>query len=224
MRPLLKLAIVLAVIGTVGIVGWHKASRWRPAPADYPLQGIDREEGAAAIDWPMVRAAGADFAYVVATSGRDRRDPAFEANWIALPEAGLRRGAVHVYSLCQPAIAQANAFNTFVPTSADALPMAVDVSFHDDCTARPDRAALIADLARFLTMVETHTGKPALLRIAKPVERTYTLTEALHRPTWEMANFRAPDYAARPWALWRASDIRRIDGVEGPVNWNVVAK
>ena len=224
MRPLLKLAIVLAVIGTVGIVGWHKASRWRPAPADYPLQGIDREEGAAAIEWPMVRAAGADFAYVVATSGRDRRDPAFEANWIALPEAGLRRGAVHVYSLCQPAIAQANAFNTFVPTSADALPMAVDVSFHDDCTARPDRAALVADLARFLTMVETHTGKPALLRIAKPVERTYTLTEALHRPTWEIANFRAPDYAARPWALWRASDIRRIDGVEGPVNWNVVAK
>lgn len=224
MRPLLKLAIVLAAIGTVGIVGWHKASRWRPAPADYPLQGIDRDEGAAPIEWPMVRAAGADFAYVVATSGRDRRDSGFEANWAALPEAGLRRGAVHVYSLCQPAEDQANAFNTFVPASADALPMAVDVSFHDDCTARPDRAALVAGLARFVTMVETHTGKPALLRIAKPVEQTYALTEALHRPAWEMANFRAPDYAARPWRMWRASDIRRIDGVEGPIHWNVVAQ
>ena len=85
MRPLVKFAIVLTVIGTVGIVGWHKATGWHPDPADYPLQGVDREEGAAAIEWPMVRAAGADFAYVVATSGGDRRDPAFETNWAALP-------------------------------------------------------------------------------------------------------------------------------------------
>ena len=31
-----------------------------------------------------------------------------------------------------------------------------------------------------------------------------------------------PDYAARPWRMWRASDFRRVEGVEGPVHWDVV--
>jgi lysozyme len=36
-------------------------------------------------------------------------------------------------------------------------------------------------------------------------------------------NVLKPDYTARPWRMWRASDFRRIDGIEGPVNWDVVA-
>jgi lysozyme len=171
-----------------------------------------------------VRARGADFAYIVATSGSDRRDPAFEANWAALPEAGLRRGAVHVYSLCQPAVDQANAFNTFVPAAKDALPVAIDIQFRDDCTARPDKATLVNDLTRFVTMVETHTAKPVLLRIGKSVESTYGLSAALPRPIWAMADIVTPDYAVQPWRMWRASSFRRIEGIKGPVNWDVVAR
>ena len=33
---------------------------------------------------------------------------------------------------------------------------------------------------------------------------------------------REPDYAARHWALWQASDWARLDGVDGAVRWNVV--
>ncbi len=223
MYGLWKIAGVLVAIGLLAIIGWHYATGWHPAVEDYPLQGVDLGENPSPVEWGTVRARGADFAYIVATSGTDRRDPAFEVNWAALPEAGLRRGAVHVFSLCQRADEQANAFNTFVPQAGDALPAAVDIAFHDDCTARPDRAVLIEELARFATMVETHTRKPVLLRIAKPVESTYRLSEALARPVWSVANVFVPHYAARPWRIWRASDFRRIDGIEGPVNWDVVA-
>jgi lysozyme len=188
------------------------------------LQGIDLGENPPPVEWGTVRARGADFAYIVATSGSDRRDPAFEANWAALPEAGLRRGAVHVYSLCQPAVDQANAFNTFVPAAKDALPVAIDIQFRDDCTARPDKATLVSDLTRFVTMVETHTAKPVLLRIGKSVESTYGLSAALPRPIWAMADIVTPDYAAQPWRMWRASSFRRIEGIKGPVNWDVVAR
>ncbi len=213
----------LATVGALGIGGWHYVTHWAPSVGGYPLQGVDLDEDATVPEWPTVRAHGADFAYLVATSGNDRRAPNFEANWQALPDAGMRRGAVHLYSLCQPAEDQANAFNTVVPRTGDALPAAVDLSFRDDCAARPDRPALLADLRRFLTIVEAHTGKPALLRIAKPVERRYTLTTVLARPVWLTGNFLVPGYAAHPWQIWRATDIRRVDGIEGPVNWDVVA-
>ncbi len=222
-RFMIKAAAVLAGIGLVGVLGWHGATGWAPSTAQYPLQGVDLGAESGPVEWGMVRARGADFAYVVATSGADRRDPAFEAHWAALPEAGLRRGAIHLYSLCQPARTQANAFNAFVPRADDALPAAVDVSFRADCAARPDRAALIADLETFVTMVETHTKKPLLLRIGRDAERTYKITGAIQRPIWTVANMIRSDYAARPWRMWRASDFRRVDGIGGPVNWDVVA-
>lgn len=220
---LLKAAGVLVAAGAIGIGGWSFATGWHPAADRYPLQGIDLPETPGAVEWGTVRARGADFAYLVATSGKDRRDPMFEANWSAVPDAGLRRGAVHLYSLCQPGADQANAFNAFVPRTADALPAAVDVAYRADCTARPDRADVVRELRTFIRMVETHIRKPVMLRLSKPVDSDYTLSAAIDRPVWATANFLAPSYAARPWRMWRASDIRRIDGIEGPVNWDVVA-
>jgi lysozyme len=220
-----RIAFILAGIGVAGLGGWSVATTWAPSRERYPLQGIDLpERPPAAIEWGTVRARGADFAYLVATSGKDRRDPRFEAHWTALPQAGLRRGAVHLYSLCQPGDAQANAFNTFVPRAADALPVAVDVSYRDDCAARPERAALVTELRRFADRVRSHTGHPVLLRVSRAAEGDYELTAALDWPVWTMANFIRADYAARPWRMWRASDLRRVDGIEGPVNWDVVAR
>ena len=223
MSGVAKFAAAAVALGLAAVLAWHFATQWRPSVADYPLQGVDLGEAPGEIEWGSVRAAGADFAYLVATTGKDRRSASFEANWDALPAAGLRRGAVHLYSLCQLAEDQADAFNTVVPRVADALPAAVDLSFRDDCAARPDRAVLVGELRRFIATVEAHTGKPVLLRLPEEVEDAYRLSEALPRPVWAVANAFPPAYAARPWRMWRASDVRRIEGLDGPVNWNVVA-
>ena len=220
---LVRTAAGLAALAAAGVGAWSWATAWHPSADRYLLQGIDLPENPGPVEWGSVRAAGADFAYLVATSGSDRRDPAFEANWAALPQAGLRRGAVHLYSLCQLATDQANAFNTFVPAASDALPAAVDVDYRADCTARPDKAVLAGELVRFVERVEAHTGKPMLLRISRAIERDYILTAAVRRPVWAIRNAFPPDYAARPWRMWRASDMRRVDGIEGPANWDVVA-
>ncbi len=222
MNFLAKAAATLVAAGAIGIGGWHYATSWAPDHTTYKLQGIDLGETPGEVEWGTVRAGGADFAYLAATAGSDRRVASFEANWNALPAAGLRRGAVHLYSLCQPAVAQANAFNTTVPRVADALPAAVDIDLREDCAARPEPAALAADLRRFVAMVEAHTGKPVLLRVSRPAEHAFGLTAAIARPVWASGNFLFPDYAARPWTMWRASDLRHVDGVAAPVNWNVV--
>ncbi len=137
--------------------------------------------------------------------------------------AGLRRGAVHVWSLCENAVDQANAFNTTVPRDDNALPAAIDFDYAEGCEALPERDALVADVRHAASLIEAHTGKPVLLRVSRRFEGDYDLASALPRPIWASGNFLRPDYAERPWRMWRASDIRRIDGIDGPVNWDVAA-
>ncbi|MBN8814475.1 MAG: glycosyl hydrolase [Sphingomonas sp.] len=212
-------AITVVFAGTLYLY----ALNWRPSDADYDLQGIDVSAANGSIDWAAVQAAGAKFGYIAATSGTDR-DAAFEDNWRGAAAAGMRRGAVHVWSLCRGADEQANNFNTTVPKDPAALPSAVSLDFAAGCDTRPDRETLVAALSRYLAVVEANTRRPVILFVSRAFDSRYHITEAIDRPVWSAQNFFAPDYAARPWRMWRASDMRRIDGVSEPVNWDVVAK
>lgn len=213
-------AWVLAVL--IAVAAWVYATGWAPSTRRYPLQGVDLSDAQGDVAWPTLAARGADFAYLRATSGAHGRDTRFAANWPAAAAAGLRRGAMHRWSFCQDGTAQADNFVTTVPRTRDALPAVLDIDFSVDCDARPDRAAVIDQIKRFLVIAETHTGEPMLIKITRPVERAYALSSALPRPIWEVRNFRAPDYAARPWRMWQASDVRRVEGVAGPIHWDVV--
>jgi lysozyme len=212
-----------AIVAIFALAVYLFALSWRPSPKSYDVQGVDVSAVNGAIDWNAVKAAGADFGYIVATDGV-ARDDRFEENWHAATGADLRRGAMHIWSLCRPADEQVDNFTTTVPKADDALPPAVSIDFAPGCDARPERDALLADVRRFIAAVEAHTERPVILLVSRAVETRYRVTEAIARPVWSAQNFVAPDYAARPWRMWRASDMRRIDGVDGPVNWDVVAK
>ena len=215
----MKAAAILAGIGLAGVGAHGWLTHWRPSSATYDVQGVDLPADAPALDWGSVHAAGADFAYLTATVGASGRAPAFEANWQALPDAGLRRGAVHLFDPCADGRIQADAFNAVVPRAADSLPPAVAVEA-SDCPAPPDVAVQVQ---RFAAAVEAHTGRPVILRVSRAAERQWHITRALDRPVWVTGDLFRPGYAARPWRLWRASDWRRIDGIEQPLNWDVVA-
>jgi lysozyme len=221
-RLALPIGLAVAMLALAAAL-WLVARDWRPSVSDYQFQGVDVSDANGAVDWDAVKAAGADFGYARATLGGDR-DPRFEDNWHGIAEAGMRRGAIHAWSLCRLAADQANNFNTTVPKADDALPSAVEVDFIDGCNDRPSREIVLEELKRFIIMVEAHTQRPVLLLVSKRFEANYSVTAALDRPVWSAQNFFPPDYAARPWRMWRASDMRRVDGVEGPVNWDVVTK
>ena len=148
----------------------------------------------------------------------------FPENWRWTFEAGIRRGALHVYSLCQLAADQSGNFMTTVPRSDDQLPPAVEIDFQPDCPARPERQVVLGELGRFLHDVETHIGKPAILMVSSRVESEYRLSDAFPRLLWARQAFFPPSYFARPWSIWQATRHRRIEGVGAPVNWDVMAK
>lgn len=220
-RVLAGIALMLAL---TGLCAWLFAINWRPAPGDFPVQGVDVSEAQGPIDWWAVKKSGARFAYIRATAGATTTDLRFPENWRGTFEAGIRRGALHSFSLCQLASDQADNFVKLVPRSDDQLPAAIDIEFSPDCTARPERKVVLGELARFMASIETHLGEHAVLRIGKRIEAHYRLSQAFPRVLWSRQAFFPPDYLARPWTIWQASSFRRIQGVSGPVNWDVMAQ
>jgi len=217
-----KLALAIGVLAFVAGLGWWYLTGWAPDRGTYPTQGVDVSHYQGEIDWNAARAAGVDFAYIKASEGGDLRDERFAANWSGTAEAGIKRGAYHFFSLCKPGREQATNFIALVPREADALPHALDLEFGGNCAARPTRQALLAEVATFIQMVEAHSEKPMMLYLTREFEEQYKVGEAIDRPLWLRRIGLAPDYGAHPWVMWQANPKRRVDGIEGPVDWNVV--
>ena len=213
--------VIVLLLLAAGLALWW-AARWTPDRADYPTQGVTIDADNGDVHWGSIKAAGADFAYIMGTDGAANIDPAFVRNIAAAREAGVQAGAIHRYSLCQLATDQAANFIRHVPRRADALPAVVWLDYDDRCPDRPTRALLLSELATFLAQIEAHTGKRSVIAPGPAFESDYKVTQGIARTTWLRRDFFEPDYGAHPWAMWQANNYIRLSGAEGTVGWNVL--
>lgn len=221
-KNVISVAMIIVVLLVIAFVLRNIAVSWAPARDQYPVQGISVDESHGKIIWHVAGATGVDFAYIQATDGADKRDANFATNIEGARQAGIRYGALHNYSLCRLATDQATIFVTTVPRGENMLPPAVRLAFDNGCGERPGRALVLSELNTFLNQIESHSEKRAIVAVSQEFEELYNLSSGLDRTFWLEANFFPPDYATKPWVMWRASDMRRISGVDGPINWNVV--
>lgn len=215
-------AAAFALVALLGLIAWSFAGRWHPSRANYPLQGIDVSHHQGRIDWARLPGQGVDFAYMKASEGADHRDSAFAANWAGAKAAGIRRGAYHFFTLCRPGAEQAANFIALVPVEADALPPAVDLEYLGNCSRRVAPPAFRAELATFIRLVEARYGKPVVLYLTAEFDRAYGVSAEFSRPLWLRSLVREPRFGAGAWTLWQASNFRRLDGVSGRVDWDVI--
>jgi lysozyme len=217
---LLGALLLIALIG--GGFGWWHMRHWRPEREAYPVQGVEVGGEEEPVQWRAVKAIGADFAYIEASASAFARDPGFVRNLEEAKAAGLQVGAVHRYDPCQPADKQAANFVTVVPRDARMLPPAVDLDMvGDECPVKVSEAAMESELTTFLNQVETHTGKPALLKVSQRFEQHYGIAARIDRNLWLTGDRFQPDYAGRPWTLWTANSALDNDAGE-PLRWVVV--
>jgi len=214
-------AAIALLLLAAGLALWWAARRI-PDRALYPTQGVTIDAGNGDVHWGSIKAAGADFAYIMGTDGSAGIDPQFTRNMTAAREAGVQAGAIHRYSLCQLATDQAANFIRHVPRRADALPAVVWLDYDDRCPDRPTRALLLSELATFLAQIEAHMGKRSLIAPGPAFESDYRVTEGIARTTWLRRDFFEPDYGAHPWAMWQANNYVRLSGASGTVGWNVL--
>lgn len=219
---MLRIAAALLLIAAIGLGLWQYALHWRPSESRYPRQGIDVSHHQGAIDWPALPAQQVDFAYIKAIEGGDHRDRRFAENWAAAGRVGIARGAYHFFTLCRSGADQAANFITTVPLDVNALPPVIDLEFGGNCAARPSTAVLITELAAFIRPVEARFGKPVTLYLTREFDAAYGLSKRVQRPLWLRRLVLEPNWGARPWSIWQASSFRRVRGIAGRVDWNVM--
>lgn len=219
-RLAMRLALLALITGILTLVALGWANRWRPEREMWPVQGALLSASNGPIHWGRLKAAGADFAYIEATSGTKARDARFLTNRDGARAAKMRYGAVHNFNLCELATLQAANFDTLVPRDSDTLPPAIAIRYSDTCTDRPTQAMLESELTTFLGQVETHIGRRAILMPSPEVAADYSFVE-MKRPLWLTRSFRAPEEGT-VWRMWQASTRAHVDGAAGKVSWNVI--
>lgn len=221
-----RVAAVVLLLALVGAgAAWWKARTWLPDRATYPVQGVWLSDDDGTVDWRLLRAAGADFAYLTASEGTGTRDTAFAEGAEAARGRGMQVGAVHVYDLCAPADAQAANFVTVVPRDDNLLPPAIALDIDSrTCPEAPGEAQMQSELTTFLNQVEKHAEKPVILMISRGLEKQYHLAAMIDRNIWVSQDFIEPGYAGRPWVMWTATGRLRLNGANGPIRWVVVQR
>lgn len=213
--------VLLALLG--GGWAWWDMAHWRPSRGAFPLQGVEIGAEDGTVDWKVLKAIGADFAYVDASASAFARDPAFVKNLEEARAAGLQTGALHRYDPCQPAESQAANFVTVVPRDRALLPPAVELDLlADECPVKVGDAAVESELMTFLNQIETHTGKATVLKLSKRFEARYHIAAAIDRNLWLERDRFQPEYAGRPWMLWTANHALANQADRGSVRWVVV--
>ena len=216
---------VLALAAMLGGAwGWWQLRHWTPDLASYPDQGAEVSAGDGAVHFKTLKALGAQFVYLEASQG-DRRDPAFAANLSAAREAGLKVGAVHRFDPCIMADGQSARFVVIVPRGGDLLPPTIALDrIADECPAPVGEAEVESELMTLINQIETHAGRPVILKLSPAFQDRHNTATTLARDLWLARDRARPDYAGRPWLLWSANSALVTEASEEPVEWVVVQK
>lgn len=199
---------------------WHGTN-----PANLPVQGIDLARFQGTVDWSHIKAAGLQFAWLKATEGGDRVDPAFAENWRGAKRAGVPRGAYHFYYHCRPAHEQADWFIRNAPREAGALPPVLDIEWTPDsptCTIRPDAAVVRAGMQEFLAIVAAHFGQRPVIYTTVDFYADNHLGRLRGEEFW-LRSVAAPPSATYPgqrWTFWQFSATGLVPGVVGLTDRN----
>ncbi|MFC3214928.1 glycoside hydrolase family 25 protein [Novosphingobium panipatense] len=213
MWRVLGAALLLAIVA--GAWGWWHLRHWTPERAIYPLQGVEIGAVDGDVSWPALKAIGADFAYIDASASAFARDPGFVRNFEAAKAAGMQVGALHRYDPCQPAGTQAANFVTTVPRDARLLPAVELDMLADACPVKVSEARVESELMTFLNQVETHTGKPVILKVTPAFQSRYSIAHKLDRNLWLVQDRLEPGYAGRPWTMWTANHALANEVAQG---------
>ncbi|MGL5819186.1 MAG: GH25 family lysozyme [Phycicoccus sp.] len=219
-------AAVLALVVVVALGSWFALQvvwpQYRPALEPGERYGLDVSSHQGRIDWPAVAGDGIDAAYIKASEGATYHDERFAENWRGARGAGLDVGAYHFFTLCKDGEEQAaNLLGRLreVGATASDLPPVVDLELDGNCSQRPPPDVLEVRLRAFVAEVEAATGQRMVLYTLDAWEQRYPLPADLQRDRWVRRLALRPD---GDWVWWQASNRARVDGVDGPVDLNVV--
>lgn len=204
-----KVLVLLGIAAAIGL--------WLLNPAfSYSVRGVDVSHHQDDIDWARFADGGVDFAYIKATEGGDWVDTRFEHNWEQAQEAGIPVGAYHFFTLCTPGVEQADNVNRVLSGRSGDLPLAIDLEFGGNCSARPAQGDFRTELNAFMDNVTE--DRQLVIYTNKEFFDAYLADNPPPVLWWIRSLTNEPRFV--DWTLWQIVPLPR-DGVDGPVDRNV---
>lgn len=191
--------------------------------------GIDISHHQLDVDWEMVAAAGVHFAYIKASEGIDWQDPEFAENWSASAEAGVKRGAYHMFRPEDSAEDQVRNFIVTLELAGELdgmLPPVLDVE-QVHTVDSVSRDVLHQRITDWLKAVEKELGVRPVVYTNPKFWQGYLSDdhELTNFPLWiSEYNLEATEPATtgawQSYALWQFSRYGLVPGVKTTVDLN----
>lgn len=223
----LWLAFAFVVLATIVYSAWlwFDMQTWKPDRAQYPEQGAVIASGASGTRFETLKAQGAQFVYLELAPSDRPPDPGFRSRFAAAREAGLKVGIVQPFDPCNRADPQSARFSQMVPRDPGLLPPAIAlIRLPITCTPPVSEAAVTSEVLTLINQVETHAGKPVILKLGEAFETKFRTAMMVERELWLIRDRGQPRYAPRPWLLWSANSRLDSEAAAEPIEWVVVQR
>lgn len=192
---------------------------------NYPgeIYGIDVSHHQGEINWLKVKSWNEkplSFVYIKATEGSSYVDRNYQQNTRKARGAGIKVGSYHFFRTTSSADSQFEHFIATIGTQEqDLIPM-VDLEEND----RLSREAYNTEVKKFLLLLENHFGQKPLIYAPQGFYNTY-LKENYLKYYWSIARYSSQKpnlHDANNWTLWQFTEHGSVDGIDVPVDINVL--
>jgi lysozyme len=200
--------------------GRYEAPRCQVGPT---TRGVDVSYYQETIDWPRVRRAGIQFAFIRLSDGAQLRDTKFATNWAEARRAGLVRGAYQFFRPDQSVNAQADLMIAAMSgrESTD-LPPVIDIEVDGGLDA-----ATVAERAQaWIDRVRQRLGVEPIVYTGSDLWRNGGAEKLGPQPLWIAHYTPACPTLPQPWTrwtFWQHTDRGAVPGIEGAVDLDLFA-
>src|SRR5215831_11213924 len=194
----------------------------RVCPGGAVVEGLDVSYYEGVINWPAVKAAGKEFAFIRVSDGTGFNDPQFANNWPNARAAGVIRGVYQFFRPGQDAVAEANLLVSQVAAAGGLqpgdLPPVVDVEVSDGQSA----SVVQQGIQDWIATVSQATGRTPLIYTSSGTWATAGSPSGFGGyPLW-VANYgvTCPSMPTSfsEWKFWQYTDSGSVSGISGAVD------
>ena len=186
----------------------------------YPIAGIDVSKHNGDIDFNHVRDDDYQFVFIKASEGMTYRDDAFDRNYRAARDAGLKVGAYHFFRKNRTGREQADNLLGAIQGKQFDLPLVIDL---EDDWGNGATVSRKTALERVMDMIEILTGKGYQVMIYTNLDgyNKYYKDMLGDHDLW-LCSFTSPDLLpSMPHCFQQFSHEGSVNGVKGDVDLNV---
>ncbi|MFN3756579.1 MAG: glycoside hydrolase family 25 protein [Flavobacterium sp.] len=184
--------------------------------------GLDVSQYQGKIDWSQVRKIEdtfpVSFVLIRASAGKNHLDTQFKANWSAVKNHDIIRGAYHYYRPNENSLLQAQHFINHVTLEPGDLPPVLDI---ENLPKTQSLDSLKVGLKRWLNKVEQHYGVKPIIYTGERYYKDFLYRDFKEYKFW-IANYNFfVETLKDDWLFWQFTEKGRVPGINENVDINI---